>query len=152
EEPGLFRQITNTYVWPTSAGTRTLEAASGMAGASDITLRPSDGQALDDPTFTVVVSQYVHASPTLGDVADADIDEDAEEQVVTLQNITPGSGEEGTQTVTVEAESNMPSVIPTPTITYNGGTTAELRYQPLPNQFTTGGPPVVITVRVRDNE
>src|SRR5690606_41190417 len=65
--------------------------------------------------------------------------------------ITPGPGELATQTVTLEAESSLPGVIPTPTITYGGGADGELRYQPLPNQFTSGGPPAVITVRVRDS-
>src|SRR5690606_32444352 len=63
-----------------------------------------------------------------------------------------GEGETGTQTVTVEAVSSMPSVIPNPTIIYGGGSTGQLRYEPLLNQFTTGGSPVTITVTVRDNE
>src|SRR5690606_41283760 len=113
-------------------GTITFEALSGMSGESDITVRLSDGQAFDDQTFTVVVVQNVNASPTLGDIDDADIDEDAEEQVVTLQNISPGSGEEGTQTVTVEAESNMPSSIPNRPIHTIGGIQMTLQNHRLP--------------------
>lgn len=149
---GLFSNVTVDYTSPDPTGSITFQANPGVSGSSDIIARLSDGQAFVDKGFTVTV-QNVNASPTLDPIADDDIDEDAGEQVVVLTGITPGAGESGVQTVTVEAVSSMPSVIPNPIISYDGtSTTAELRYQPLPNQFTTGGPPVTITVTVRDSE
>ena len=148
--PDLFDQVTLTHTSPNPEGTITFEAKSGASGSSDITVRLSDGQAFVEETFTVSV-QHTNASPTLDPIANAEIDEDAPEQTVTLSGISPGAGEDDVQQVTIEAESNMPSVIPHPTVTHDGGS-GELRYQPLPNQFTSPGNPVTITVRVRDND
>ena len=150
--PDLFNSITIDYQSPDPTGQIIFEAKPGVSGSSNFIVRLSDGQAFVEDDFTVTV-QHINASPTLDGIGDVVINEDVAEQVVMLTGITPGAGESGTQTVTIEAVSSVPSVIPNPTITHDGSsTTAELRYQPLPNQFTTGGPPVTITVTVRDSE
>jgi gliding motility-associated-like protein len=151
QDASLFSSTSVNYVSPNPNGSITFAANSGVSGSTNVTVRLSDGQAFVEEDFEVTV-QNVNASPTLDPISDDIIDEDAGEQVLDLSGITPGEGETGTQTVTVEAVSSMPSVIPNPTIIYGGGSTGQLRYEPLLNQFTTGGSPVTITVTVRDNE
>ncbi|WP_020470791.1 proprotein convertase P-domain-containing protein [Zavarzinella formosa] len=92
-------------------------------------------------------------TPTLDPIADQTINEDQlpAPQVINLTGITAGSGEL-TQNLTVTAISSDPSIIPDPTITYTSANSfGTLSYQPLPNQFTTPGNPVTITVIVKDD-
>src|SRR5690606_31135240 len=149
-QPSLFSSVVVNYTSPNPSGAITFTPAPNMSGEAVIVVRVSDGTDFVEKDFTVSVDD-TNAPPFFDPISNASIDEDAPEQEIEITGITPGPGEETTQTVTFEAESSLPDVIPPPTISYGGGTEGMLRYQPLPNQFTSSGFPAVITVRLRDS-
>ncbi|HVK12983.1 MAG TPA: Ig-like domain-containing protein, partial [Gemmataceae bacterium] len=106
----------------------------------------SGGAKTDTDTVTIAVTS-VNDAPTMDAVADFSINEDAPQQTVSLTGIGPGGGaDEAGQTLTVTATSSDPAVIPNPTITSTGATTADLKFTPVANAYGT----VTITVRVND--
>ena len=90
----------------------------------------------------------VNVDPTLDDITDpAAIDSDAGQQVINLSGITAGGSE--SQTLTVTASSDNPSLIPDPIVNYiSPDSTATLTFTPQSNLDDTA----VITVTVTDEE
>lgn len=85
-----------------------------------------------------------NSPPTIDEIQDVTILEDADLQTITLTGITAGVE---AQAISVTATSGSPDIIPHPTVNYtspNG--TATLSFKPLADQFGS----VTITVTVRD--
>ncbi len=101
-------------------------------------------------TFVITVTA-VNDFPQLTPTPDPDANfEDAPEQTITLTGISPGApADEAIQTVTITATSDMPTVVPHPTVTYTPGppwpATATLKYTPVPDQWGTAKITVVVT-------
>jgi hypothetical protein len=100
----------------------------------------------DTDTVTIAVTA-VNDAPTLDAVTDVSINEDVGQQTVALTGIGPGGGaDEAGQAVTVSATSSDPGIIPNPTVTATGATTADLKFTATANAYGT----VTITVRIND--
>ncbi|MAF12500.1 hypothetical protein CMK11_18800, partial [Candidatus Poribacteria bacterium] len=89
-------------------------------GTVTIILTASDGQSENSTNaqaFTITVNS-VNDEPTFDSVSTDPVDEDSGENFVTIAGIDPGGGtDESDQTVTFEAASDSPSIVPNPTIT-----------------------------------
>ncbi len=85
-----------------------------------------------------------NSSPTIDPLSDIPLNEDAPQQIVNLTGITAGIE---SQSILVTATSALPTLIPTPTITYSSpNPTGTLSFTPAANQFGT----TTINVIVRD--
>ena len=95
-------------------------------------------------TATITVNP-VNDAPTLDVLGDRIINKDAPLQTVSLAGISAGGGE--SQTLTITAVSNNPSLVPKPTINYTSpNATGSLTFAPAANQSGTA----LITVTVDD--
>lgn len=82
--------------------------------------------------------------PTINPISDLVVNEDAPQQTVNLSGITPGAE---VQAIMITASSSVPTLIPTPTITYTSpSATGTLKFTPAPNEYGSA----TITVNVRD--
>ncbi len=125
--------------------TVTVTPASDQSGGPvAITLTVSDGTLTSATTFNVTVNP-VNDPPTLANIANLTINEDAGVQTVNLSGISAGGGE--AQTLTITAISGNVSLIPNPTVTYTSpNTTGSLSYTPVADASGTA----LITVTVND--
>ncbi|MGI8857394.1 MAG: choice-of-anchor Q domain-containing protein [Thermomicrobiales bacterium] len=138
----LLADPTVTYTSPDSTGSLTYTPVAGQSGSALVTVKVSDGNASTiQRTFTV----NVNVPPTLDTIGDpAAIPQNAGQQTVQLSGIATG-GE--TQTLTVTATSNNPTLLADPTVTYSSpNATGTLAYTPFANQHGTA----LVTVTVSD--
>lgn len=144
----LIETIVVEYTNPNTTATLDYTPKSNAYGSADITVVVSDGDKNVQKTFTVVVDA-VNDPPTLDAFGViSDINEDSAEKSIDLLNITPGPNE-ASQSVTVTASSNLPGIIPHPTVVYTPGNNfGSILYTPEPDQFGD----VIITVTVTDND
>ena len=132
-----------------SNGTVQLTSIANMTGSQTFTLTANDGQSVNNIhaeqfMFSVIDTNY---QPALNAIADAAIDEDAGMQSVHLSGISAGFNE--SQTITVTAVSNNPSLIANPVVNYvSADNTGSLEYTPAANQHGSA----VITVTVDDGQ
>lgn len=146
----LIPNPTVQYTSPNETGTLQFTPVADQFGVVTITVRVDDGQAdnnISTRTFEVTVVA-ANRPPTLDPIADLEILEDADQQIITLTGITPGPEFEN-QTVTISAVSDntdlisaIQTILSSPT-----GPTATLRFRPEPDQFGVAN----ITVTVTDN-
>lgn len=113
--------------------TLTLRPATNQSGSATITVTVTDGDGLSaSDTFEVLV-RSVNDAPTLNQMGDLLLSEDAGLQTVTLSGITSGATNE-LQDLEVTARSSDPSLVPNPVVSYSspsaGGT---LSFTPLAN-------------------
>jgi hypothetical protein len=151
----LIANPTIVYTSASSTGLLTFTPTADLSGAAIITVRVEDGgldgdfsTAEDNLTvtrsFTVTVNA-VNDQPTLDELSDVTISEDAAEQTVSLTGILAGGGE--IQPLKVTASSSNAGLIPTPTVLYTSAdSTGSLRFTPVANQSGSA----VITVIVED--
>ena len=105
----------------------------------------TSGGVTETATATVTVTP-VNDAPTLDPIANVSIPEDSGVQTIPLGGITAGPLE--TQTLSVNASSNKPAIIPNPPVTYTtADLTGSLSYTPVANAFGSA----IITVNVFDN-
>jgi hypothetical protein len=99
------------------------------------------------PTTTGTVSVTVNPvndPPTLNGLGSLVVNEDAPAQVVNLSGIASGAPNES-QTLTVTATSDNPTIIPNPQVTYtSANSTGSISFTPLPEKF--GNVNIVVTV------
>lgn len=121
-------------------------SASGL-GDDSFTFTASDGYGgTSNPATVTIRVTPVNDPPTMDDIdTPAPILEDAGDQTILVAGITAGPLEPS-QTLTVTAFSNDPSLIPTPTVKYTTGQYAEITYRPVANANGTA----VLTVTVSD--
>jgi gliding motility-associated-like protein len=143
--PALIPTPTVNYTSPNTSGTLTYKPAPDQSGQSTITVRVSDGGTVNgftEVSFLVIVNP-VNDPPTINPVPDpAPIPENAGEQIINLSGITAGGGEN--QPLLLSVSSSNITLIPTPTLTYSGGTTAQLAYKPV--AFESGESTITVTV------
>jgi len=148
--PGLIPNPTVSYTSPNATGTLSFTPVTDANGSATITVTVNDGQSannLTTRTFVVSVSS-VNNPPTLNNISNLTIDEDASAQTVALTGIGTGAANE-TQTLTVTASSSNPSLIPNPTVNYSSpNTSGSLSLTPVAN----GSGSAVITVTVNDGQ
>jgi gliding motility-associated-like protein len=146
----LIPNPTVQYTSPNETGTVRFTPVADQFGEAIITVRVDDGQAENNITTRAFVVTVVAANrpPTLDPIADIEILEDADLQVINLTGITPGPSFEN-QTVTISAVSDntdliaaVQAILSSPT-----GPTGTLRFRPEPDQFGVAN----ITVTVTDN-
>src|SRR5438034_1240946 len=98
-------------------------------------------------SFTITVLS-VNDAPTMSGLTNLTILEDSGLQTVNLSGLNPGPSNESTQTLTITATSDNPSLIPDPTVNYtNPAAGGNLTFAPVANQFGSA----TITVVVQDN-
>ena len=128
---------------PNQFGSATVTVTVRDAGFDGIAGNGDDG--IFTRTFTVTVNP-VNDAPTITAPVTQTVNEDAGVQQLLLDNVTAGPFE--SQTLTFTAVSNMPGLIPNPTVAYTqGNPTALLSYTPVLNQFGTA----TITLTVTDS-
>jgi hypothetical protein len=144
--PGLIANPTVNYASPNAAGSLSFAPVANANGSATITVTVNDGQAANNivtQTFTVTVNP-VNDAPTLNNLVNVSIPQNAGAQAANLSGITSGAANE-TQTLVVTAVSSNPGLIPNPTVTYtspNG--TGSLSFAPVAN--ATGSATITVTV------
>ena len=111
------------------------DAGSGDANYNGMSVADVDG-----------TNRSVNNEPTLNNISDENINEDAITQTVVLTGISDGQTGES-QTLTMTAVSDNTGLIPNPVIVDNLDGTADLTYTPVADQFGTAN----ITVTIQDN-
>ncbi len=115
-----------------------------QAGSTVIALTVTDEQGATNMTSFLLTVVSVNDPPTLDAIANLTIAEDSGQQTVTLSGISSGAPNEA-QTLAVTAFSSNPGLIPTPQVTYTSpGTTASLRFTPVPD--SNGVANITVTV------
>ncbi|MFM7867992.1 MAG: hypothetical protein ACKPHU_27585, partial [Planctomycetaceae bacterium] len=151
----LIATPTIVYSSPGSTGSLKFTPTADLSGSAVITVVVTDGgldgdlsttgdNGVTTLTFTVTVTP-VNDAPTLDDLYDATVAEDASEQTVSLSGISAGGGE--SQPLQVTATSSNTSLVANPTVVYtSANSTGSLKYTPSLNQSGSA----VITVVVTD--
>lgn len=138
----------------TPDGTLSYTPAAGANGLATVTVvlqddggRDKGGENASPPaTFTIAI-QSVNQPPTVGEINDLTIFEDAGELALTLTGISGGDGGEA-QALTVTATSSNPSLVPPPTVVYTSPeASGTLTFKPVAEAFGTA----TITVTVSDD-
>lgn len=151
--PAFFSNLTLDYTSPASTAALRYTPAPNQFGSAVITITARDnggtapGADTFARTFTVNVTG-VNDAPTLNVIPDPPaMAKNAAAQTVNLSGISAGPNEP-TQTLSFQAQSSNPGLIPNPTVAYtNGSVTGSLSYTPVTDQ--TGA--AVITVTVTDS-
>lgn len=154
DNAALFDVFSVVYSSPQASGTLNIRPKANLFGPASVTVTVTDNGSNVAPnantfsrTFTFNVTP-VNDPPVFNAIADVNINEDATAQNVSVTGISPGP-EETSQTMTFAATSSNTTLIPNPSVTYNGtAATASLSFQPLANQFGSS----VITVKATDSE
>ncbi len=154
-DPTLVADPVINYISPRRDATLTYTSLPDRFGTVTVTVTVEDGgldqdlsTTADNGTFSQsfeLTIDPINDPPTIDAPADLNIDEESPQQTVNLSGITPGPFESGD--VRVSASSDIPSLIPDPTVTYSSpNTTGSLALTPLANQFGVA----TITVTVED--
>jgi hypothetical protein len=145
--PTLIPKPAVSYSNPNTVGSLTLKPATNTSGSAVITVTVNDGAAANNTctrTFKVTVPG-LSQSPWLSAISDVAIEENAGTQIVSLSDISPGSG----QSLTITASSSNPALVPHPAVNHaSPDTTGSLTFTPAAN--TSGS--TVITVTVNNGE
>ncbi len=136
--------VSVNYYSPSTVGSLHINLHS--AGTTTITVRVSDGTNEITESFILTVTEPdINHPPTISDFQDMILEENAGLQTVYFSNVT--DGDDGTQTVTIRAESGNTSLIPSVDVHYTGGTTGYLTFTPVQNRTGVA----IINVYVEDD-
>jgi len=151
----LIANPTVSYTSAESSGSISLLPLADQSGSAVVTITVTDGgldgdlattddNASSSQNFTVTVDP-VNDLPTITDLADQQLDEDALSQSLNLAGILAGGGEN--QPLEVTATSSNKSLAANPTVSYSSAqSSGAISFVPLVNQHGT----TVITVSVED--
>ncbi len=151
----LLPHPTVSYSTPDQQGSLFLQPVMGESGSAVVTVKLEDGgpdQNLETSadnvfvvkTFSVVV-EAENDLPTLNEIGNLVLEEDADQQSVLLEGIS--DGDHGDQPWRVTASSSLADLISSDgLIIQQGISAAELTFQPAPNQYGV----TTITVQVED--
>lgn len=146
--PGLIPNPVVNYISPFTTGALILTPATNAYGTGTITVTVNDGQTQNNTvtqSFTVTVAA-VNQPPTLNPIPNLVIPENAGPQTIALSGISSGAANEN-QTLTVNATSSNPNVIPNPAVQYaSANSTGTLTFTPVNNASGAA----IITVTVND--
>jgi hypothetical protein len=147
---GLIPNPTVNYTSPNAAGTLTFTPVANANGSATIAVRVSDGQSANSAvtnTFTVTVNA-VNDAPTLNNIANLAINQNAGLQTVSLSGISTGATNES-QTLTITASSSKTGLIPNPTVNYTSqNAVGTLTFTPVAGASGSA----TITVTVNDGQ
>ena len=137
-----------TYTSPDTTGILTYSAEPEAFGTVSITVTVFDEEDSVEQSFDILVGA-VNDQPTIDAIEDPlPIKEESGQQIINFSGVTSGAVNE-IQTLSVSAESDNPSLIPNPVVTYNspeaGGS---LTYTPQADTFGTA----TITLTVSDGQ
>jgi hypothetical protein len=142
----LIADPTVNYSTPSRTGSLNLSPALNRSGSAVISVTVDDGGASNNTvvrTFTVTVNA-VSVPPTLDPIDDVSVDENSGAHTVNLTGISSGATNAGAS-VTVNALSSNPVLIPNPTVNYaRPDSTGSLSFSPTANSYGS----VTITVLV----
>ena len=111
-------------------------------GGYDMDLDTKEDNASFTRSFQVIVNP-VNDPPTLDEIDDILLNEDADEQTVDLKGIT--DGDEGFQPLAVTVSSTNTDLIPNPSVEYNSpSSSGKLKFQPVADQ--SGASVIFVTV------
>ena len=146
--PNLVPNPTVHYTSANTTGSLTFTPGLNANGSAIVTVTVNDGGDSNNivtQTFTVTVNP-VNQPPTLNAINNLTISENAAQQTVNLSGITSGATNEN-QTLTVNATSSNPNLIPNPTVNYSSAnTTGSLTFTPALDANGSA----IITVTVND--
>src|SRR5262249_29257905 len=118
-DPGLVPNPTVNYTSPNSTGTLSFTPAAFASGSATVSVTVNNG-GLSNHTvvrsFTVTLKQ-VNYPPTLYPISNLTINENAGLPLVNAPPICPGASNQ-VQTLTVNATSSNPGLLPNPTVNY----------------------------------
>ncbi len=141
----LIPHPTVVYQSPNTTGSLTYTPVTDQWGTATIEITVNDGESANNTTvetFLITVNS-VNDPPTIDDIPNPNpIPENSSTQTVTLTGITAGGGED--QSVILSVTSSNTALIPTPTISYSGGSTAQLSYTPIADR--NGNSTISVTV------
>ncbi|MGV2334797.1 MAG UNVERIFIED_CONTAM: Ig-like domain-containing protein [Planctomycetaceae bacterium] len=153
-DTSLIANPSITYTDGGTTGTLRFTPTADLSGSAVITVTVTDAgldgdfsttgdNEIFERTFTVTVTA-VNDTPTLDQLGDITLSEDAAEQIVNLTGITAGGGE--SQPLQVTATSSNAALIANPVVTYSGpDSTGSIRFTPAPNLSGTTIISVVVT-------
>ena len=128
-----------TYTSPNTTGSITFTPVAKAFGTAIISVTVNDGGASNNiitRTFTVTVN-HVNQLPTLTNLSNVVVNENAPAKTVTLVGISSGAANEN-QTLTVTASSSNLNLIPNPTVAYTSpNTTGSITFTPVAKTFGT---------------
>jgi hypothetical protein len=143
----LVPKVSVSYTSPNSTGALSFTPLSNVSGTARITVTVSDGQA-ENSTATQTFTVMVNNPPTLNDLPNLSVNENAAAQTVALSGIGAGALGEN-QALTITASSSNPALIPAPAISYsNPNSTGTLTFKPTANASASA----VITITVNDGQ
>ncbi|HEY9049703.1 MAG TPA: tandem-95 repeat protein [Ohtaekwangia sp.] len=133
-------QNTNTVAGGTftvsTAGEVTFTPVADFFGTATVSYRVNDNTGATSNAATITVTVQPVNDPPVFDPIVPDpqrVLRNGAQKTITITGISPGPGE--TEQLLLSATSGNTTLVPNPTITYNGtATTATLKYQPAPNQ------------------
>jgi len=131
--PSLVPNPTITYTPPSTTGTLFITPTEYASGSAIITVTANDGQATNNicTRIFIVRVEAVNQAPTLNEIADLALPENASMQTVPLSGISSGAPNEN-QTLFVTAVSSNPSVVPNPSVNYTSpNSTGTLSFTPV---------------------
>lgn len=115
----------------------------GLPDGATLTFGSQTLQINYTPTGATLKLLVINLAPTLDELDDLTIDEDALLQTINLTGITAGNGE--VQPLRIKASSSNPGLIPNPTVVYlSPNSTGSLRFAPLLN--LSGSATITVTV------
>jgi uncharacterized delta-60 repeat protein len=146
---------TVSYTSPNSTGSLSFTPQTDVVGSSLITVTVEDG-GLDEDLSTLadnltysrsfqVTIDLVNDPPTLNQIDNVNINEDASQQTVNLSGISAGNNE--SQPLRIKVQSNNTTLIPTPVTNYKSpDATGSIAFSPVSDKWGIA----VITVTVED--
>ncbi len=124
--------------------TVTVTPAAGQVGSATITVTVSDGGASASDAFVLNVTSSGNTAPTISDIADRSINEDANTGAIAF---TIGDAQTAAASLVLSRNSSNPTLVPVNNIVLGGsGANRTVTVTPSANQFGTA----VITVTVGD--
>lgn len=143
DNPGFFQAITINQ----TNGELRFTLNPNVFGTAKVTVRAADTGGLFVTDILTINISPINDAPGFDAIANQQVVENSPQQTINITNISRGPFE-STQELTFFVSSSNTSIIPTPTITYNGvATTAQLKYNIAPSISGTA----TITVNVVDN-
>jgi hypothetical protein len=127
-----------------SSRTVTVTPAAGQSGTATITITVSDGSLSASDSFVLTVSPPSNTAPTISDIANQTIAEDATTGAL---GFTVSDAESAASSLTVTGSSSNPTLVPNANLVFGGsGALRNLTVTPAPNQSGTA----TLTVTVSD--
>jgi gliding motility-associated-like protein len=135
-----------TFTNNTTTGVVTFVPVANAFGVISITYTISDASGAKSNVATIQITiNNINDEPYFDLIANQRVFKNADAKIVTITGISAGPGE--TEVLSLSASSANTSLVPNPTISYNGtATTATLTFKPQLNQFGS----VDITVKLVD--